>query len=450
MKFRSTRGNGTEVTFLEAVLQGLAPDGGLFHPSSEVDLSSGLAKAGELAKVGDGEPFSWRAARWLAPVLRHDYTTDQVKGLCERAFPFEPRLRTLDEGLHLLELFHGPSCAFKDFGAGFLSAVMEEYLERVARRALVLTATSGDTGSAVAQAFAGRRRADVVVLYPKGRVSRLQEQQLTTVGGNVTAVEVEGSFDDCQRLVKESFAHREAGNLPLTSANSINLGRLIPQVLYYMEAVTTLRVTAGQECAPVFSVPSGNFGNLTAGVLAWRWGMPAQRFLAATNRNDVVPKYLETGRFNPRPSVQTLSNAMDVGNPSNFERLATLFGHDVEAMRKAITGIPVSEEQTSAQIRSAWHRWGTVVCPHTAVGLCAAQRWREEQRQRRGSSADGETVVLATAHPGKFPEIIRETLELKVEIPERLARLLDLPNEAVLMEPDVDRFVAWLKERYGA
>jgi len=322
----------------------------------------------------------------------------------------------------LLELFHGPTCAFKDFGAQFLAAAMEEFLTRERRRIQILVATSGDTGSAVAHAFHGRANIDVVILYPSGRVSELQEKQLTTLGGNVHALEVSGSFDDCQRLAKEAFRDETLrAALSLSSANSINIGRLLPQALYYIWAATR-RTTLGGK-VPTICVPSGNFGNLTAGLYAWAWGLPVRGFLAATNVNDVVPAYLLDGRFLPRPSAQTLSNAMDVGNPSNFERLEKLFGGDSKAMGRVIRGAAVTDERTLAMMREVHDRTGVFVDPHTAVGCAAASDALKD--------GDGDPViVLSTAHPAKFMDAVTRATGAEPEMPERLARCLALPKLA--------------------
>jgi threonine synthase len=318
VRFASASRPDLPVGFREALFTGLAPSGGLYHPVDAPDLSPRIASLERIPSFQDV------AAEACAAILSPDIPEDQSRALARRALPFSPVLRRVDEHVLLLELFHGPTCAFKDFGAQFLATAMEALLEGETRRIQILVATSGDTGSAVAHAFHGRANIDVVILYPSGRVSDLQEKQLTTLGGNVHALEVQGSFDDCQRLVKQAF--QDPGlrtRLRLTSANSINVGRLLPQCLYYLFAGTRREELRGT--IPTICVPSGNFGNLTAGVYAWRWGLPVRGFIAATNVNDVVPVYLKSGRFVPRPSARTLSNAMDVGNPSNFERLTEVF-----------------------------------------------------------------------------------------------------------------------------
>ncbi len=434
MRFASTRSPERIASLREAVFQGLAPDGGLYQPADEPDLRplfEGLAEEASFLDVAS------RMIRALLPEV-----ADPAR-LAERAFSFEPVLRPPRGDISVLELFHGPSCAFKDFGAGFLAALMEDFLDEERRRAVVLVATSGDTGSAVAQAFSGRKNVDVVVLYPSGRVSPLQEKQLTTLGGNVVALEVLGSFDDCQRMVKEAFLDPLLRRrMTLTSANSINLGRLIPQSFYYVWAWSRLR-----RHLLYFCVPSGNFGNLTAGVLAWRWGLPVAGFVAATNRNDVVPEYLRTSRFRPRSSVATLSNAMDVGNPSNFERLSAIFAGSWEAMRREIAEEVVTDEETVETIRRVYEATGEILDPHGAVGYLGAERFLAKLSGPRARSA--RVVTLATAHPGKFVEVVERAIGKRPELPASLRRLQDLPKRSVVIENRIERLRALLLDRFG-
>jgi threonine synthase len=442
MQFRSTRvpaGAGPAVRFREALFRGLAPDGGLYQPASQPELGA------LFASFGPRTSFLQVAERVSAALLGDELDGEATRRIVRRAYDFQPVLRELAPSLSLLELFHGPTCAFKDFGACFQAAAMEELLAGEGRRAVILVATSGDTGSAVARAFHQRENIEVVILYPSGRVSLLQEKQLTTLGGNVTALEVRGSFDDCQRLVKLAFLDAELGErIPLTSANSINLGRLLPQAFYYIWAFSRLprgRRAAGGGRAR-FCVPSGNFGNLTAGVYAWKWGLPVEGFLAATNANDVVPEYLDSGRFQPRSSVRTLSNAMDVGDPSNFERLQEVFGRDPQAMRSCIHGERVSDEETRETMRRAQAERGLLLDPHTAVGLRAAERYRQQ------SGYDGELLVLATAHPGKFPEIVREATGVQAPLPPPLEAVLGLPKRSLPLEPLFEELKGLLLDRY--
>jgi threonine synthase len=428
------------VSFREALFAGLAPDGSLYRPVEMPDLSA------LFRDFGPETGFVDLASRMSAALLSPELDVSAAAAICRRAFTFAPALRRLDDRRLLLELFHGPTCAFKDFGAQFLAAAMEAFVASEGSRIQVLVATSGDTGSAVAQAFHGRAGIDVVILYPSGRVSRLQEQQLTTLGGNVHALEVDGSFDDCQRMAKEAFRDPVLSRrLRLTSANSINIGRLAPQAFHYVWAAAQLGATGARPGdRPVFCVPSGNFGHLTAGVYAWRWGLPVERFIAATNANDEVPRYLESGRFIPRASLGTLSNAMDVGNPSNFERLVEVFGGDSRAMAAAIHGASVSDADTVAGMRETWERFGVLVDPHTAVGCVAASRF-----VAAGGSPPGGVIVLSTAHPGKFAETVRAATGRTPELPEQLARCLRLPKQAARIPAGLDALRRLLLDRFG-
>ena len=436
MHLHSTRDRSVVASFEEAIFQGLAPDGGLYVITQTPELTDLIRSFDENSTFLEiaistidrllGDEFKNRDE--TVDTLRNPIKSGSVaEDICRRAFTFEPILSPLENDIDLLELFHGPSCAFKDFGASFLSAAMEHFLETVGRRAIILTATSGDTGSAVAQAFKGRDGVDVVILYPKGRVTPLQELQLTTVGGNVHALEVRGSFDECQRMVKEAFLDKDlALSLSLTSANSINIGRLLPQALYYVFAASRFEEPA------VFCVPSGNFGNLTAGVMAMKWGMPVGGFVAATNVNDVVPEYLKTGLFTARPSVHTYSNAMDVGNPSNFERLLDIFQGDRNLMASSIRGEVVNDDETIAEIRRVRKDHDVMICPHTAVGTIAARRQRDS-----GSNRGHRIVSLATAHPAKFGEMIRDALGTGPPLPRQLERVLAKEKESTEIEAEL-------------
>jgi threonine synthase len=437
VKFASISQPGQVVSFRDALFTGLAPDGGLFHPVGTPDLSNVLP----LVERTPGFPGAAELAS--AALLAPDIREDQARSIARRAFTFSPELRRVDDHILLLELFHGPTCAFKDFGAQFLAAAMESLLEEDARRIRILVATSGDTGSAVANAFHGRSNIDVVILYPSGRVSELQEKQLTTLGGNVHALEVEGSFDDCQRLVKEAFRETTLrSRLGLTSANSINIGRLLPQCLYYLYAGTRREELRGG--SPTFCVPSGNFGNLTAGVYAWRWGLPVRGFIAATNVNDVVPVYLRSGKFDPRPSAQTLSNAMDVGNPSNFERLKEIFQGSWEGMAARIEGRSATDTRTRETMRAIHSAHGLLIDPHTAVGYAAAQ-----DHLAASHSREEQVIVLSTAHPAKFSDIVNEATGIIPEMPERLAECLRLPKLAVKMGPTFREVSKYLLDMFG-
>ena len=433
MTFASTRSPGTVVSLREALFRGLAPDGGLYHPVETPNFSD------LFGSIPSTAPFVEVAATVFSALFADQFDPTTAETLCRTAFTFSPKLSWLSRNHALLELFHGPSCAFKDFGASFLATLMQHFLKDSQERALILTATSGDTGSAVAQAFLGRENIDVVILYPSGRVSPLQEKQLTSLGGNIHALEVAGSFDDCQKMAKEAFLDSSLRLAPrLTSANSINLGRLLPQSLYYVYGHLSAKVPQ-----PYFCVPSGNFGNLTAGVLASQWGLPVARFIAATNINDVVPDYLASGHYVPRPSEQTLSNAMDVGDPSNFERLQAIFSQDPDEMRSRIVGEVVTDSQTLRTIDRYYRDRSVFLDPHTATGVLAAERLLSRQ-------PDATVITLATAHPAKFLEIVKEATNTTPEIPDRLARLLDREKNATLIEPSYRSLKWFLLDQFGA
>ncbi len=432
--YRSTRTPEDRVPFADALFRGLAPDGGLYVPEHHPDLS------GLMASLPEGSAFADTAAALSRGLFGDELGEETAERIARRAFSFSPALRPVTEGIAVLELFHGPSCAFKDFGAGFLAAAMEELLAGEERRAVVLTATSGDTGAAVARAFHGREHIDVVILYPSGRVSPLQEKQLTALGGNVTALEVSGSFDDCQRMVKEAFTNGDlTARVPLTSANSINLGRLIPQGFYYVWAWLQDRSRVPE---PVFCVPSGNFGNLTAGLYAGAWGLPVRRYLAATNANDVVPSYLNTGHYETRASIHTLSNAMDVGAPSNYERMADLYHDKVGEFRDHITGFAVTDAETRETIARIRREHDYLMCPHTAVGWKAAERWREDH-------PEDDVILLSTAHPAKFLEIVEETTGRAVPLPAPLAEMAGREKQAVPVGTDPRELADFLVREFG-
>lgn len=404
MRLHSTNGRAPATGLRTAIRQGLAPDGGLYLPEAIPRID-----AGDLA-AWRGLPFTALAQRLSHALLEGEFAPGVIDRVVADALNFPVPLRALDDGLLVLELFHGPTLAFKDFGARFLARLFAEILRDEGDHATVLVATSGDTGSAVARGFAGVPRTRVVVLYPAGKVSPFQEAQMATIGGNVTAVRVHGVFDDCQRLVKAAMLDAELAPLRLSSANSINIGRLLPQMFYYVSA--RLAAAAAPSDAPVFVVPSGNLGNLTAGIMAAQMGLAVSRFVAATNANDVLPEYLDTGSFRPRPSVPTISNAMDVGDPSNFARLAAIYGSTPARMRASITGIRVTEAETRASIRETYRRTGVVLDPHAAVACSAARTFMA------GGGAEGPVIALATAHPAKFADVIREELGFEPELPE--------------------------------
>lgn len=427
---------GPARSFREAVLDGLAPGGGLYLPDAIPSIP-----VTEIASWR-GLPIAEIAARVLGRLVGDEFDEPVFERLTRDAFSFEAPIVATSDGVHVLELFHGPTLAFKDFGARFLGRVFGALLAERGDHATILVATSGDTGSAVAQGFHGVPNVRVVVLYPAGKVSRFQEAQMATLGGNVSAVKVPGVFDDCQRLVKAAFRDPDLGPLHLSSANSINIGRLLPQAVYYFGALVALAGPGAALREAVFCVPSGNLGNLTAGVVAQRMGLPVSRFLAACNLNEVLPEFLRTGEYRARPSTATASNAMDVGDPSNFVRLAALHGQSLDSMRANLAGYRVDEAETRATIREVHGRTGYLLDPHTAVGYAAALRYRKETGDHRP------VVTLATAHPAKFGAVIRQELGFEPALPAEYAGWESRPVVAhALADLQYETFRDWLGAR---
>ena len=431
--FHSSRGGAADKGFSAALLEGLASDGGLYVPGHWPQLSAeDFAGASELPAV---------AERLLAPFLAHDALEAQLPALAREAFNFPaPLVALTDDGrLSILELFHGPTAAFKDFGARFLAGAFSRLRPATGHPLTILVATSGDTGGAVAAAFQGRPGMQVVVLFPKGRVSPTQERQLTCWGGNVRALAVRGTFDDCQRLVKEAFVDDALrARTLLSSANSINLGRLLPQGVYY--AATSLAVFRRYREPASFIVPSGNLGNAVACLWARRMGLPIGDVVLAHNANRAVPDYLESGEWQPRASLATLASAMDVGNPSNLERLQALFPQ-FSALQAAVRACSVSDAQIRARIRIGYEQYGQVWCPHTAT---AAEAW---ERLPQGLRATRRWVLVATAHPAKFPEIVEPLIGRPVAVPPSLAALYARRNESVEVDANLNALRALLEEQ---
>ena len=422
MIFFSTSKSSAPVSIKRATLEGLAPDGGLYVPSEVPRFSEDEIR---LLEQGTFNNVAFAIARKFAGA---EVPLDTLSKLIDECFDFETPLREIAEGTFIEELFHGPTLAFKDYGARFLARMTGYFAAEERRMITVLVATSGDTGSAVAYGFNGIPNTRVVLLYPSGKVSRLQEQQLTTAGDNVFALEVQGDFDDCQRLVKQAFVDPDLKKaLTLTSANSINISRLIPQSFYYAWASLQL-VQRFPGSLPLFSVPSGNYGNLTAGVLAKMMGFPIGHFVAASNANDSVTRYIDSGRFEPRPTVKTMTTAMDVGNPSNFARLLHFYDHDHRKMGVEITGISVTDGETADTIRSVYESFDYIMDPHTAVGFRALEIYRKEHA---GAGYPG--VVLSTAHPVKFDEPIMSAISREVPMPEEMTKIMEKPKKATLI-----------------
>ena len=421
MKFVSTGGQSPAADLRTALTSGLAPDGGLYLPERIDPIDASL-----LAELR-GESFSVvsRAVAWH--LLGSAIPAADLDRIVDAALNFEVPLVALSDDMYLLELFHGPTLAFKDVGARFMAQLLAYLGTEDGDPLTILAATSGDTGSAVAQAFLGVPGIRTVILFPKGKVTDLQERQFTTLGGNVRVLEVDGTFDDCQRLVKSAFSDpllRDA--IRLSSANSINIGRLLPQIFYYVHAAAQLP----RGSAPLFSVPSGNFGNLTAGLMAKRLGVATRGFIATTNVNDVVPEYLRTGVLSPRPSTPTISNAMDVGDPSNFARILALYDGDLDRLRKDLVGSVHDDGETRDCIAEVYRGTGYVLDPHSAVGYLGVEAGRR-------AFGDGPCVVLCTAHPVKFREAVEPAIGNEVPVPERLAALLQAERHVTSIPPEL-------------
>ena len=432
MRFVTTRG-GPPVSFTTALYEGLAPDGGLYVPEAierwtEREIA-GLPRR-TLTEIG---------LRALRPFARGEIDPATLEAVVVEALNFQIPLVEVDPGIYALELFHGPTLAFKDVGARTMARLMAA-LHQGDEPLTVLAATSGDTGSAVAHAFYRVPNTRVVILYPDGRVSPTQEAQLTMFNGeraNVRAYAVAGSFDDCHRLTRDAFGDADLRrHMRLTSANSVNVGRLLPQSIYYFHAAAQI----GDRRDIVFATPSGNFGNLTAGLLAERAGLPVSRFVAATNANDIVPAYLATGRYEPRASIATIANAMDVGHPSNFERMRWLYGDDLDAMRRDITGCRFADDEVRAAIRRVYESRGYLLDPHSAIAyLGLAGQAGQAGRAAGGVGPAGQVgIFLATAHPAKFAEIVDPIVGRPTDKPAPLAQALARPRHIIRIESSLD------------
>jgi len=435
MKLYSTNNKDLRVSFKEAVFNSMPQDKGLYMPVEIPQLDDDFIE--NIGKYSLPE-IAYQVASTL---LKDEIPAEDLKALIDDAINFEAPAVKLDDKTFVLELFHGPSLAFKDFGARFMSRVMAYFLKDGEQLLDVLVATSGDTGGAVALGFLGVPNTRVTILYPEGKVSPIQELQLTTNGRNIRAIEVKGTFDDCQVLVKQAFADDELNaKFRLTSANSINISRLIPQTFYYFNTYAQLKKQGLKDV--IFSVPSGNFGNIGAGLLAYQLGLPVKRFIAATNVNDTVPRFLETGIYETKPSTQTYSNAMDVGAPSNWIRIMDLFGGDVDALKKVVTSSRFNDEETLAGIKEIDSRFDYVACPHTAIAYLGIEKFRKENPQDASAA-----VFLSTAHACKFPDIFPENIAAKIEIPGQVTALEKLPKHADKLGVDFEGFKSYLLDR---
>lgn len=437
MKYYSTNKKVSGVSLSDAVIKGLAEDKGLFMPDHIIEIPAVFYDSIDQLSFQD---MAYTAAYML---FGEDVHANMLRTIVFDTLNFDVPLVKVEENIYSLELFHGPTLAFKDVGGRFMSRMLSYFIQRQEdnhKLVNVLVATSGDTGSAVANGFLGVEGIHVYVLYPKGLVSPIQECQFTTLGHNITALEVDGTFDDCQALVKSAFMDEELNaHMKLTSANSINVARFLPQAFYYFYAYAQLKKISESAAANmVVSVPSGNFGNITAGLFAKRMGLPVKRFIAANNRNDIFLEYLKTGEYKPRPSVATIANAMDVGDPSNFARILDLYGHSHEAISAEISGVSYNDEQIADTMRNCKKETGYLLDPHGACGYQALKDGLKE----------GEVgVFLETAHPAKFLDTVQDILGEKVEIPEKLQEFMKGEKQSEPMTKSFADFKAYLMSR---
>ena len=432
MKLYSTNNPNHQVSFKEAVFNSMPQDMGLYMPVSIPRLDDHFLNSLDSYTLPE---IAFHIAK---NILSGAIPENDLKGIIEDAINFDAPVVELEENVYVLELFHGPSLAFKDFGARFMSRVMSYFLEQGEKMLDILVATSGDTGGAVALGFLGVPNTRVTILYPKGKVSGIQELQLTTNGQNIRAVEVDGTFDDCQALVKQAFTDAELNKeFRLTSANSINIARLMPQTFYYFNAYAQLLKQNKNKV--VFSVPSGNFGNIGAGILAWKMGLPVEQFIAATNANDTVPEFLKTGVYQAKPSVQTISNAMDVGNPSNWVRIADMFKADPAELTKKVIGFSYTDEETTEAIEKIYSSYNYVVCPHTAIAWQALKDWQQDQPTGKATG-----VFLSTAHPCKFPDVLPDHVSKAIVIPDEVKGLEGKTKHAASLSTDFEGFKKYL------
>jgi len=431
MLYYSTNNKSSEVDFKTAVLKGLPQDNGLYMPKQIPELP--IEFINSLPNLTFQE-ISFRVANAF---LSDDLHEDSLRTIVYEAFAFDAPLVKLDNNLFTLELFHGPTLAFKDFAARFMAKLMGFYVEQSGKELTILVATSGDTGSAVASGFLNIPGIQVFLLFPSNKVSHIQEQQLTAFGHNITSLEIEGTFDDCQKIVKQAFLDPELERqFSLTSANSINIARLIPQSFYYFYAYAQARRINREPV--IISIPSGNLGNITSGLIAKRMGLPVTKYVLSSNVNDVVPQYLKTGTYTPAASIKTISNAMDVGNPSNFVRMLALYDSNVDKLRKDVSGFSFNDSQTINAIRDVFIKYNYVMDPHGAVGYLGLQNYL----QQLDEIANG--IFIETAHPAKFLDSVEDAIRKKVEVPENLNAVLHKEKNSVKLPASFSSFKEFL------
>jgi threonine synthase len=415
--------------FKEATIRGLAPDGGLYFPERIIKQDKKFFE--EINEYSEEEI----AFKIIEPYIGDAIPENELIRIVAETINFEIPLKKVTENIFSLELFHGPTLAFKDIGARFMSRCLGYFVKDNNKKITVLVATSGDTGGAVANGFFNVDGVEVVILYPSGKVSSVQEKQLVTLGNNIHAVEINGTFDDCQQMVKQAFSDKYLNErLFLTSANSINVARWLPQQFYYLFA---WKQWNDKKNPPIISVPSGNFGNICAGILAHISGLPVKHFIAACNANKVVPDFFQTRNYQPQKAISTISNAMDVGNPSNFVRILELFNNQFDALRNALSSYSISDAETKETIKEVFEKESYLLDPHGAVAWCALKKYLKQHPEGKG-------ILLETAHPVKFYDVVEPVIEQKIPIPENIKSILNKEKESVLMQPDFEKLKEYL------
>lgn len=430
MNYYSLNKQSPIVSFREATILGQAPDKGLYFPETIPQVKRELIA--NIESVSNEEI----AFRVIKPYIGDEIADDELYRIVSETVNFPIPLEKVTDSIYSLELFHGPTLAFKDVGARFMSRCLGQFVKGADKKVTVLVATSGDTGGAVANGFYNVEGVEVVILYPSGKVSSVQEKQLTTLGKNIHALEVNGTFDDCQQLVKQAFADEElTRQLFLTSANSINIARWLPQQFYYFFAYKQWKEKGNP---PVISVPSGNFGNICAGILAHISGLPVKHFIAACNANDVVTRFMQTENYQPLPAIATISNAMDVGSPSNFIRILELFHHQFPQLKEKVSSVSISDDETRLTMKRVFDEMGYILDPHGAVGYLALERYLHEHPSLKG-------IFLETAHPVKFYDVVEPVLNQTIKLPEAVQEIIDLPKKSTIVDVSYEQLKEYLK-----
>lgn len=418
MNYYSLNKQAPSVSFKDAVVQGIAPDRGLYFPENITPLPTAFF---ETIETLTNHEIAFLA---IQQFVGDEIPETKLKEILADVLDFDFPVVELEENVATLELFHGPTLAFKDVGARFMARCLGQFTTNHTKEVTVLVATSGDTGGAVANGFLGVKGVKVVILYPSGKVSDIQEKQLTTLGKNISALEVNGTFDDCQKMVKTAFLDADLlKNMQLTSANSINVARWLPQLFYFLFAYKQAK-SQGKEI--VFSIPSGNFGNICAGVMAQKLGMPCNHFIASTNVNDIVPNFMKTGKYEPKPSIATISNAMDVGDPSNFIRIRHLYQDDFQTISNNISSYSFTDEETKEAMLKIYNDCSYVADPHGAVGYLGLKKYQEKHPNTYG-------IFLETAHPVKFLDIVEDTIRENIDLPDKIAKIMNKKKKAVFI-----------------